>query len=451
MTDIKKVSDHSFAAHCEDGRVYVLSNNVGSGVDSTFLSLSGGAGEEFPHGVGGYQVVPFGADNLLPSHIRDIVESNNLVPGIIERQAGLLFGQGVYLRQTAFRNGEITDVWMEDKDIRQWLDSWDHITYIKGCIMDYLHLKGFFDAKYLAKGHRIGLAPKIAYLEHIPAKNARLEWTQTRRLQDVKHIIVGDFENYCTTTGVKRYPVFDRKDPGKYTASASYNSTYSFARDFYSVPQFWGALRWIIRGSEIPLIFKYVTDNGLNLAYHIHSSSSYWEYRRNVLRNAHPDWTDAEIETEIERITHELLKSMTQVLTGKENAGKFFHSIDIVDDMGHTSEWKIEPVDQKIKDFVESQLKISEASVSAITSGMGLHPSLSNIMVNGKLASGSELLYAFKLYLTSDVEIASRTILEPINQAIAFNFPDKNLRLGFYHKSIKSEEALSSSNRIKNQ
>ncbi len=318
-------------------------------------------------------------------------------------------------------------------------------------MVDYLHLKGFFDAKYLTKGHRIGLTPQIAYLEHIPAKNARLEWTETRKLKDVKHIIVGDFENYCTTTGVRRYPVFDRKDPGKHAVSASYNNTYSFARDFYSVPQFWGALLWIVRGSEIPLIFKYVTDNGLNLAYHIHSNSAYWDYRRNVLRGAHPDWSDAEVETEIGEITRKLLDSMTKVLTGKENAGKFFHSIDIVDDMGHLSEWKIEPVDQKIKDFVESQLKISEASVSAITSGMGLHPSLSNIMVNGKLASGSELLYAFKLYLHSDVEIASNAILEPINQAIAFNFPGKNLRLGFYHKSLQSEEALTSSSRLKNQ
>lgn len=427
MSHIKKISDHSFAAHCLDGRVYTLSNNIGGGVDSTFLNLSGNMGEAYPQGAGGYQIVPYGADNQLPSHIRDIVDSNNLVPGIIERQAGLLFGQGVFLNQLMFKDGEISHYWVEDKDIQSWLDSWDYISYIKGCMTDYLHLKGFFDAKYLAKGHRVGRTPKIACLEHIPAKNARLEWAETRKLKDVQHIIVGDFENYCTTTGVRRFPVFDRKEPGKYSVAASYNSTYSFARDFYSVPQFWGALRWIVRGSEIPLIFKYVTDNGLNLAYHIHSTSAYWEYRREALRRAYPDWSDTEVEKEIGDITRKLLDSMTQVLTGKENAGKFFHSIDIVDDAGHLSEWKIEPVDQKIKDFVESQLKISEASVSAITSGMGLHPSLSNIMVNGKLASGSELLYAFKLYLHSDVEIASNTILEPINQAIAFNFPDKNL------------------------
>jgi len=451
MSDIRKISDHSFAAHCDDGKVFILSNGMEGGIDTSFLGLSGNDYEAYPQTIGEHKIVPFGPDNLLPSHLRDIVDTNNLVPGILERQAGLLFGQGVYLNQLAFRDGEIINVWMEDRDIQEWLDSWDYVGYIKGCITDYLHLKGFFDAKYLTKGHRVGMSPKIAYLEHIPAKNARLEWTATRKLRDVKHILVGDFENWCQTTGVRVFPVYDRRDPGKYAASASYNNTYSFSRDFYSVPQFWGALRWIIRGSEIPQIFKYVTDNGINLAYHIHSPSGYWNYRRDILRRAYPDWTETKVEEKISEITDKMLKQIQNVLTGKENVGKFFHSIDIEDDMGHVSEWKIEAVDQKIKDFVESQLKISEASVSAITSGMGLHPSLSNIMVNGKLASGSELLYAFKLYLQSDVEIASRTILEPINQAIAFNFPGKNLRLGFYHKSIKAEEALSSSARIKNQ
>ena len=164
----------------------------------------------------------------------------------------------------------------------------------------------------------------------------------------------------------------------------------------------------------------------------------------------HPSWDDAKVEEEISNLTSKLLNDLTHVLSGKENAGKFFYTIDIASDNGERVSWSIEAIDQKIKDFVESQLKIAEASASAITSGMGLHPSLSNVMVNGKLASGSELLYAFKLYLLSDTEIASNAILEPINQAIAFNFPNKQLRLAFYHKTLHSEDATTSSKRIKN-
>ena len=452
MSTTKQISDNSYALHLDDGRVFTLSNKRGDDMNSVLWSVGRSYNwEAAPQFVGDYRIVPYGPNNLLPSELRSTVDDNNLAPGIIERQLGLLFGQGVFLYQLAFDNGEIKHLWQQDAEIESWLADWDYLSYIKGITTDYLYLKGFFNAIYLTRGHRIGATAKIARLEHIPAKNARLEWTDSRRIEDVKHILVGNFEQNCFDTGVRAFPVYDRRNPARHSASAAYNRTYSFSRDFYSVPPYWGALRWIVRGSEIPTIFKYVTDNGLNLAYHIHSPNEYWDNKRDVLKLLHPDWDEAQVEKEISKLSVQLLDSLTEVLSGKENAGKFFHTVDITDETGNTHAWKIEAIDQKIKDFVDSQLKIAEASSSAITSGMGLHPSLSNVMVNGKLASGSEMLYAFRLHLLSNVAIAEQAILEQINQAIAFNFPKKNLRLGFYHQSLKAEEALSSSDRIKNQ
>lgn len=448
---INKISQHTYASHLDDGQVLILSNRIDYSL-SSFADVvwsRQGNWEAFPHTVGSATVVPYGRANDLPTFIRDVVNDNNLVPGIINRQLGLMWGQGPHLYKLGYSDGNIVKIWQEDKEVTAWMKSWNHEEYLRSCIIDYLHLNGFFNAIHLTRGSRIG-KKTIARLEHIPAKNARLGWTDTKNIKDVKDIFVGNFENRCVDTGVRRYPVYDPTDPGKHPVSAAYNHLYSFSRDFYALPQFWGAMKWIIRGSEIPSIFKYVTDNSINLAYHIHSPASYWEERRRILRTMHEDWTDIQVEEEIASLTKKILKSMTEALSGKTNAGKMFHTIDVPDDTGEVRSWKVEPVDQKIKDFVEGQLKISEASTSAITSGMGLHPSLSNIMVNGKLASGSELLYAFKLYLSSDVEIPSSIILEPLNQAIAFNFPDKDLRAGFFHQSVKSEESLTSSARIKN-
>ena len=452
MSSIKQISEHSFAAHLNDGQVLTLSNRREDDINSVLWSVGRSYNwENTPHAIGDFRIVPYGPNNLLPSELRSTVDDNNLAPGIIERQLGLLFGQGVFLYQLAFEDGEIKHLWQQDNEIESWLSDWDFMSYIKGITTDYLYLKGFFNAIYLTRGHRLGSAPKISHLEHIPAKNARLEWADSRKLSDVKHILVGNFEQNCYDTGIQSFPVYDRRNPARYPVSAAYNSTYSFSRDFYSVPPYWGALRWIVRGSEIPTIFKYVTDNGLNLAYHVHSPFEYWENKRDVIKQMHPEWSEAQVEKRIAELSTQLLEDLTHVLSGKENAGKFFHTVDITDETGATHTWKIEAIDQKIKDFVDSQLKIAEASSSAITSGMGLHPSLSNVMVNGKLASGSEMLYAFRLHLLSNVAIAEQAILEQINQAIAFNFPKKNLRLGFYHQSLKAEEALSSSDRIKNQ
>ncbi len=455
MTNVKRISKHTFAASLDDGRVYFISNRIDGSLNDTLGPMGWSPRtnwEQSPQYVGDAKIVPYGPTNNLPTYIRDVVGDNNLVPGIINRQLGLLWGQGPYLYQLGFDSGQIVQVWKEDPEVEKWLNSWNYKDYLKACMIDYLHLGGFFHAVHLSRGHRIGRTKTIAKLEHIPAKNARLEWTDSRDIRDVKNIYVGDFENLCVNTGIKKYPAYNPNEPGRHPVSAAYNHLYSFSRDFYSVPQFWGSVRWILRGSEIPVIFKYITDNSINLAYHVHSPAAYWDMKRESLTKTYEGLTEAQIEEKIAELTVEMLQNMTDVLAGKENAGKMFHTVDVTDETtGEVRQWKVEPIDQKTKDFIDAQLKVSEASTSAITSGMGLHPSLSNVIINGKLASGSELLYAFKLYLNTDTEIPYSVILEGLNQAIAFNFPEKNLRLGFYHQSVKTEESVSSSNRIKNQ
>lgn len=174
MSRIDRISDHTSVLRLNDGRAFALSNRTDGGLDSVLWAARQRNWEQLPQSVCGRKIVPFGFDNNLPVHLRDILDENNLGPGILERQMGLLFGQGAFLNRLAYEDGNIVHRWEEDKEIQTWLDSWDYLSYIKGCMTDYLHLKGFFDAKYLERGRRIGKEPRIACLEHIPAKNARL-------------------------------------------------------------------------------------------------------------------------------------------------------------------------------------------------------------------------------------------------------------------------------------
>ena len=445
----KKIDEDCYALHTNDA-VYTFATNSKSEFDSLFWDATTHNFENSPQYIGGVKIVPYGANNMLPSQLRDIINENNLAPGIIEKQMGLLWGQGAHLYELSYENGMPEKIWREDKEIMTWLKGWDYESFLKGAVTDYLYTKGFFSAIYLERGHRIGLQPKIERLEHIPVKNARLEWAESRNIKDVKNIFIGDYENSCLTTGVKKYPIYNPKRPGQHAYAATYNHTYSFSRDFYSLPQYWGALQWITRGSNIPTIFKYITENSINVAYHIHSPQEYWTKRRYELRDLHPEWEEKRLTQEINVLVTKMLKNLEEVLTGSKNVGKFIHTIDVTDPDGKPLSWKIESIDQKTKDFIEAQISIHNASISAITSGMGLHPSLSNVIVDGKLSSGSELLYSFKVFLLSDTEVTSSTIFEPINQAIAFNFPNSNLKLGFYHQVLKSEDSLSSSQRVKN-
>jgi protein-tyrosine phosphatase len=79
-----------------------------------------------------------------------------------------------------------------------------------------------------------------------------------------------------------------------------------------------------------------------------------------------------------------------------------------------------------------------------------VHPALSNLSADGNLPSGSEQLYAFKLYLATGVEIPEGIVCRDINNAIRANFPEKNLRMGFYHDVVLTEEMTPTKERLRN-
>lgn len=435
--------------------VGLFTYNTGYNATTSGMNISGFGNsrtwEQYPSTFGGYKIVNFGPNNDLPQVIRDVMETNHLAPGILNREIGLLYGDGPQLYEVVFENGEISRKYVNDSEIWNWLKSWNYRRYIEMAVVEYKYMNGIFSRQYLNRGARIGLNPMIASLEIEPNIMSRLEWVESMRLEDVQHILVGDFEFGCHKTGITAYPIFDKNNPFKNRVSMSYHNSYTFARNFYSMPSYYGALRWIMRGSDIPEIIKYLTENAISAAFHIHSPAAYWNDKTEKLQQMYPTEDDSAIARRLDKLQEETFDVVKNVLSGKKNAGKFITTVDFIDpDSRELVSWKIEPIDQKIKDFIEAQLKISGEATSATTSGLGLHPSLSNIVVGGQLSSGGQMLYALKLYLASDTTIAEEVIFENINQAIEVNFPGKNLKLGFYHSIIKTEDETAPADRIKN-
>ena len=424
-----------------------------TGMDSsnttTFPEQASISWEAEPEIVAGHAIVPYGIGNNLPVHIRDIMEVNNLAPGILEREKGLLYGQGPELYKKIYLNGDVSREWGEDAAIQAWLNSWDYLRYIDMAITEYKYLHGVFDKVYLARGARIGRNTKIAKLEVVPGVDARLGWVNSRKLEDVKQMYVGDFENGCFR-GVSTYPVFNKNTPFDHPVAMAYRNSYSYARSLYSIPSFYGTLNWIQRSSDVPVILKYITDNMINVAFHIQSPEGYWEEQEEKLKDKCTR-EDKEFTADmLDQHKDDVFRRLAETLSGKRNIGKFFHTV-ITKEAGEDAvEWKVTPIDQKIKDFIDAQIKVSEKADSATTSGIGLHPSLSNIMVDGKLSSGSEMLYALKLYLASDTTVPEEVILQSINTAIQINFPGTPWRMGFYHKIVLREEEVSPSKRTTN-
>jgi hypothetical protein len=422
-------------------------NNTSDLWDTIVLSDKGIQWEADPDIVGGKQIVPYGANNRLPVVVRDMMENNHLAPGILEREIGLLHGQGPQLFTELLEDGEVTRKWTYDKEIWDWLNSWNYRRFIDMATVEYKYLKGVFVKRFLRRGARLGEAPQFV-LEVCPGTDARMAWTDTRRLEDVPYFYTGDFEHDCRRTGIRTWPVWDKYFPFQHKASMSYHNSYSFAHNFYSIPGFWGSRNWIARSTDVPDILKYLSDNGLVLTNHIHSPAGYWAEKRDKLEKRFPSMSESGIDEKLEEVKRETFRKISSVLAGKKNTGKFIETVDFWDEeAGVMASWKIEPIDQKISDFIEAQIRISDKAAEATTSGIGLHPALSNMMMGGKSASGSEMLYALKLYLASDTTIPETVILEAINQCIAAMWPAKNKRLGFYHKIVLKEENVSPQDR----
>ena len=451
MSETRKIGDFHFVP-TEVGTYAVRLEGGLNDTFERFLSFDPTSWDMDPVTVAGVRVVPWGADNNLPKNIRRILEKNNLAPGILDRKLGLIYGQGPMLYTLDVQENERVQNWIQDEEIQDWLDSWDYRGFIRHMLMEYNHLKGCFVKYHSGKAVRLG-KPWIHSLECVPSADCRLVWPKndSRNVDDIEDIMVGDFDAY-TNPSYKLYPVFDKWHPARHEVAMKYHSMRSFGRNFYSISSFYGSVPWMADANALPEIIAYLNNNMIAAAYIVHVPQGYWQEKRNVIVDKHPDFTEAQITCMLDDVKETLAKQIAEVMAGKNNAGKFFMCVDFIDLDGHEQSWKIEPIEMNIDKYIDALAKISRIADSSTTSGLGLNPALANIIIDGKGDSGSQMLYALKLFYGADTQIPEDIALEAINDAIRINFPQKKgVFIGLYRKVINKEDNVTAGERATNQ
>lgn len=451
MSETRKIGDFHFVP-TEVGTYAVRMEGGLNDTFERFLSFDPTSWDMDPMTVAGVRVVPWGADNNLPKNIRRILEKNNLAPGILDRKLGLIYGQGPMLYTLDVQENERVQNWIQDEEIQDWLDSWDYRGFIRHMLMEYNHLKGCFVKYHSGKAVRLG-KPWIHSLECVPSADCRLVWPKndSRNVDDIEDIMVGDFDAY-TNPSYKLYPVFDKWHPARHEVAMKYHSMRSFGRNFYSISSFYGSVPWMADANALPEIIAYLNNNMIAAAYIVHVPQGYWQEKRNVIVDKHPDFTEAQITCMLDDVKETLAKQIAEVMAGKNNAGKFFMCVDFIDVDGHEQSWKIEPIEMNIDKYIDALAKISRIADSSTTSGLGLNPALANIIIDGKGDSGSQMLYALKLFYGADTQIPEDIALEAINDAIRINFPQKKgVFIGLYRKVINKEDNVTAGERATNQ
>lgn len=418
---------------------------------TTIFDMGSRSWDKDPQSVGGVSVVPWGPDNQMPRMVRDLLEKNNIGPGILARKIGLIYGQGLQMYRNTVVDNEVQQEWLEDPDIRAWLNSWDWPRYVREVLQEYVHMQGHFTLYQCGKSVRIG-KPWIHSLKCLPSTDCRFVWpdmNKTPELEDIHEILVGDMERWRQ---LSIYPVFDKWAPINHEAAIRYHCMRSFGRNLYAISSFYGSIPWMQDANDIAEIVRALNDNVIAAAYIVHEPEMYWRQKQQAIENDHPDWTDSQVSKEVDKLRDKITGQIADVMAGKQNAGKFFTCVDFVDELGHPQSWKIEPIELNLDKYIAAQKDISKMADSATTSAMGLNPALANIIIDGKSDSGSQMLYALKIFYGADTRIPEEVCLEAINDAMHINFPEKSdIWLGFYHKTIQKEDNVSAGDRMTNQ
>lgn len=183
---------------------------------------------------------------------------------------------------------------------------------------------------------------------------------------------------------------------------------------------------------------------------HIESPQSYWDDVEARLREI-CEKTKVPYEARmLEEAKDKAMEQFAANMSGRKNAGKFMHTSQFWNEVANNFEgWKITPIDKKIKDYIEAQVAICRKAEAAATSGFGLDPALSNLILDTKLGSGSEKLYSLKVYNATETAIPDMVLCAPFQMMLEANRPGTDLRIGLYRAIVDAEKDVNPENRVK--
>lgn len=446
---IRRIGNFGFI---DNGPGKVMSFNLNSrsgGWSASSRMITGGYwGSDRFRTVHGVRVIPYGDDDDLPGYVDRLLSGFYAGEGIMGKKVGLQWGEGPRLfRDAVATDGRPCRAWTTDPDAMAMLEASDWRTQMMRCLVDLMHLEGFWVKVTRTRGSRVGGPGSIASVEHVPAGRVRFVYAGEGQMPT--EAAVGDFPNPLSTD-FRVYPLFDPAHPFRHPVSLAYHRIYSYNKLHYSMPRFKGAFGWLELVNTLDGILATYNENASAISMHIESPQSYWDDVEARLREI-CEKTKVPYEARmLEEAKDKAMEQFAANMSGRKNAGKFMHTSQFWNEVANNFEgWKITPIDKKIKDYIEAQVAICRKAEAAATSGFGLDPALSNLILDTKLGSGSEKLYSLKVYNATETAIPDMVLCAPFQMMLEANCPGTDLRIGLYRAIVDAEKDVNPENRVK--
>ena len=385
------------------------------------------------------EITPWGSDNLFPQHVISDVRKSTLIPSTILKQAHMLQSSGmIYGKVTGFdKEGREQMEYVYDPQVEDWLKRTNIRRYLREASLSYHWFYNLFPEMILSKDRK-----KIVSLQSQRPENCR--WAkQNDKTGFVDHCYISASWELMGGTMEKKYvtkvptidPYYDAAgrllngDKFKYIYPLSYPSP---GTTFYQLSP-WNGLRdsgWLEVSLSVPAFKKALFQNQITVKYMIEVSTWWWNWQ-------HPGFDDFSSEKK-KKIMDEELTNFENFIKGKEHAGKAIMTTYQSDPQYQKQYdgWKITAIDDKIKDGI--YIEDSQEAASHLLYALGWDPTLTGPIPgrNGMGAgSGSDKRVASEIYL-SMIEPHRDVVLEPIQFAFDYNWPEKRYKVKFRNSRI---------------
>lgn len=353
--------------------------------------------------------------NLTPDNIIRTLFSNNINSGILQTRRDFTMGNGITLYRHEIIDGKKQTLLLDLNDFPEIKDFWevsDINSILRNATLDLLYFGNAFVEFVYNRGKGIDS------IHHHDASTVRSgimkngfvdtfyvcdEWTKP--IVNEQNPSEG---NVFTVAG------YDKRNPEKgFPKAIMHLKGYMPGFPYYPMPDWYGAMNWILLANEIPLWHLSGIKNGYNIRWHIEVPMSYFEQFPKEKRE------DAKAK---------LRKEMNDWLAGSENVGKAFVSY-IKQNGLEADKWKITALEAKLND--EAFTMLFEQSNMAMTSAHGLHPTLAAVETQGKLSSGSEMRNAYLVYMALKTKNIRSILLNPLYEIKKINKWADEVQFGF--------------------
>jgi len=384
-------------------------------------------------------ITPWGSDNLFPQHIIEEVRKSTLIPSTLLKQAHMLQSSGmIYGKVTGFdKDGREVMEYEYDPEVEAWLKRTNIKRYLREASLSYHWFYNLFPELILSRDRK-----QIVSIMSQRPENCRWEKQNTKTGYVDNCFISANWEmlqGISDKKYVTKVPTIDPYFDAAYNLqhSNSFKHIYPLSypspgTTFYQLAP-WNGMResgWLDVSLSVPAFKKALFKNQITLKYVIEVSTWWWNWQ-------YPGFDQFDASKK-KQIMDKELERFEVFMKGEENAGKAIFTTYQSDPMYQKKYdgWTITVVDDKLKDGI--YIEDSQEAASHLLYALGWDPTLTGPIPgrNGMGAgSGSDKRVAGEMYL-SMIEPHREIVLEPIQFAFDYNWPDKQYKVKFINSRI---------------